>query len=129
MTTEVKMLLLTAAVLFLLVLIRAGRNLAVMGLGWGAGNREQAPSASRFADRAGRAVDNHKEGLLFLLPIVVATAGTGISNGWTETGAQIYFLARLVHAGCYLAGIGLYLRSTAWGVGLAGLAVMLVGLA
>ena len=127
MTVELSMLLYTTLLFFVLVVVRAGYCAGMMGLPWAFGNREEPARSGAFVDRITRAVENHKEGLLLFIPLVVIVAATDGTTSETALGAQIYFWARLAHAVTYAAGIA-YVRSGAYVVGVVGLAMMLIGL-
>ena len=70
-------------------------------------------------------VDNHREGLTLFAPLVIVAALIHVSNSWTVLGAELFFYARVVHAGLYLAGVPL-IRPLAWAVGLIGTLMVLL---
>ena len=127
MPVELAMLLLSTLLLFALVLGQAGRNLSAMGTAWGMSNREEAAPIDARSARTIRAIANHKEGLLFFIPLVLAIVVMDQHNALTEAGSVVFFGARLVHAIAYVAGLG-PLRSLAWTAGIGGLLAMVLGL-
>jgi uncharacterized MAPEG superfamily protein len=92
-----------------------------------AGNREGLPEIRGWAGRAARAHRNMLENLVLFAALVLIAAATGKTNGTTLLGAQIFFWARVVYAGVYIAGIP-WLRTGVWIVSLVGLAMILVQL-
>ncbi|GFE65718.1 MAPEG family protein [Litoreibacter roseus] len=129
MTPELTMML--TALLLLAVLTNVVQMAALVashGVGGMLRSRDNVPVPKPgFAGRTDRAIENLKENLLFFLPLCLMTAILGISNGWTVGGAQIFVAARAAHAVLYLIGVP-GLRSVAFGVGTAGLVLMVIGL-
>ncbi|MFQ6552680.1 MAPEG family protein [Aestuariibius insulae] len=129
MTAELTMML---AALFLLAVLTNVVQMSALVAGHGVGgmlrSRADIPVPKPgFAGRTDRAIDNLKENLFFFLPLCLLTAILGISNGWTAGGAQLFVAARVAHAVLYLIGVP-GLRSAAFGVGTAGLVLMVIGL-
>jgi uncharacterized MAPEG superfamily protein len=77
--------------------------------------------------RLHRAISNLKEGLQIFTPLVLLTAILGISNSYTVLGAQIYLVARVLHAPLYVSGI-VGLRTLAFSIGVLGLSLLTWGL-
>ena len=127
MPVELAMLLLTTLILFALVFAQAGRNLFAMGPAWGMSNRDKTPPVDDRSARTTRAIANHKEGLLFFIPLVLAVMTMDVHNALTQAGSVVYCLSRLVHAIAYVAGLG-PVRSLAWTAGIGGLLAMVLGL-
>ncbi len=67
------------------------------------------------------------EALPVFLPLALLAEITGATTGWTLTGAMVFFFARLAYVPAYGSGVAL-LRSASWGVGHAGLVMMVIGL-
>jgi len=131
MTVELTMLVYCVALLFCLVVIQAVAGILAQGLAPLAGARDDLPPPKPFQARMKRIVDNHREGLTIFAPLVLVAALAQVSNQWTVLGAQLFFYARVVHAGLYLAGVP-WVRPLAWGVGVAGTVMVfaaLVGMA
>jgi uncharacterized MAPEG superfamily protein len=119
MTIELTMLVYSVALLVVLIAIQAGAGVLAQGLETMAGSRDHVGEPKPFQARAGRVVDNHREGLLIFAPLVVVAAIAGVSTGLTALGAQLFFYSRIVHAGLYLAGVP-WIRPAAWATGMAG---------
>jgi len=85
-----------------------------------AGNRENMPAITGWADRAARAHRNMLENLVLFAALVLVAQVAGKANANTALGAQLFFWARLVYAVVYVIGIP-WLRTGVWGVSLAGL--------
>lgn len=127
MTTELSMLLYTTLLFFLLLAVTAAFGTTKMGIPWAFGNRQEPADAGATGARLKRAVENHKEGLVLFLPVVLIISVADLSSSQTVLGAQIYFYCRLAHAVTYALGIA-YVRSIAWIAGIVGLAMMVIGL-
>jgi uncharacterized MAPEG superfamily protein len=117
MTTDLWMLVYTA---LLCVLIP---NVAIFGLSrepgglpWGFGNRDTPFPVPTWVERARRAHANMVENLAPFACLVLVAHVAGKANATTALGAQIFFIARVAHAGIYIAGIP-YLRTAAFTVG------------
>lgn len=119
MSVELTMLAYSVGLLFVLIVIQAGAGIRKQGLMPLANSRDDLPPKGVFQARAGRVVDNHREGLTLFAPLVLIAAVAGISTPMTVMGAQLFFGARVVHALLYLLGVPL-VRPLAWGAGIAG---------
>jgi uncharacterized MAPEG superfamily protein len=126
-TIELTMLAYSVALLFVLVMVQAVAGILAQGLLVMAGPRDELPPPTRFQARAGRVVDNHREGLTMFAPLVLAAALLDVNTAWTVLGAQLFFYGRVVHAVLYLAAVPL-VRPVAWFVGIVGTALMFVEL-
>jgi uncharacterized MAPEG superfamily protein len=125
MGVELTMLVYSTALLLALVLIQATAGVLAQGLTPMAGSRDNLPPPKPFQARTKRVVDNHREGLTLFAPLVIVAALIHVSNSWTVLGAELFFYARVVHAGLYLAGVPL-IRPLAWAVGLIGTLMVLL---
>jgi uncharacterized MAPEG superfamily protein len=123
MAIELKMLVDSAALLFVLIFIQAQAGISAQGLGKMAGSRDDLPSPSGFAGRAQRTVTNHIENLVLFGAFVLAAVVSGRTNHWTALGSQLFFFGRLAHAPLYLSGVA-WLRSVAFMVSVAGMALV-----
>ena len=92
-----------------------------------AGNRESTPSFTGLAGRAQRAHRNMLENLPLFAVLVLVAAVSGHANAATAMGAMIYFWARLIYAGVYLAGIP-FARTAVWAVSMVGLVIIFLQL-
>jgi len=119
MTVELTMLAWSVGLLFVLILVQVLAGIRAQGLMPLANSRDNLPPPKVFQARAGRCVDNHKEGLVLFAPLVLIAAVAHVSNSWTVLGAQLFFYARVAHALIYLTGIPV-IRPLAWGAGIAG---------
>jgi len=72
-----------------------------------------------WAERARLAHYNAVENLVVFAPLVLVAHLTGIDNGMTLLGCQLYFWARLAHYLIYTAGIPV-LRTLSFAVAVAG---------
>lgn len=125
MSIELKMLVWSVALTIVQMLIAAlGAQLQV-GLPPLAGNRENMPDMMGWAGRASRAHGNMLENIALFAAVVLVAQVAGKTNATTALGAQIFFWARLVYAGVYLAGIP-WVRTAVWGVSMVGLVMILV---
>jgi uncharacterized MAPEG superfamily protein len=124
-----ELMLLVWAVLLAVVQAVAAVQGAVMqvGLPMLAGNREGLPEIRGWAGRAARAHRNMIENLVLFAALVLVAVVADKTNGTTLLGAQIFFWARVVYAGVYIAGIP-WLRTAVWGVSVVGLAMIFVQL-
>lgn len=123
MSIELRMLVYSAALLFILILVQAQAGVAAEGLARMAGPRDDVPSPTGFAGRAKRTVNNHIEGLVVFAPLLIAAVIAHRVNHWTAMGAQFYFFGRLAHAALYLLGVP-WLRSIAYMVTVAGMVLV-----
>ena len=119
MSIELSMLAYAVGLLFILIVIQAVAGIRAQGLTALANSRDNLPAPGVFQARAKRVVDNHREGLILFAPLVLIAALSHISNPATVLGAQLFFFARVAHAGLYLAGVPM-IRPLAWAVGIAG---------
>lgn len=98
------------------------------GVGWNVGNRDGEPApVSVHAARAQRAAANFLETFPFFAAAVCAVLATSRLGWLAETGALIYFWARVAYLPIYIIGIP-GLRSAAWATGLAGLLMVVLAL-
>ena len=126
MSVELTMLVYATALLIVLVVIQATAGVLAQGLTAMAGPRDDLPPPKPFQARTKRLVDNHREGLTIFAPIVLVVAVQHLSTNVTVLGAELFFWARVAHAALYLAGVPL-VRPLAWGIGLAGTIMVLLG--
>lgn len=127
MTVELTMLALSVALLFVLVMIQATAGVQAQGLWPMANNRDALGPMSVWQARTKRVVDNHREGLIMMAPLLLIAAHLGLSNTLTVWGAQLFFYSRVAHAVVYLAGWP-YIRPTFWGIGIVGTVMVFLAL-
>ena len=99
------------------------REWTLEGMKVGLSNRDKLPEATPLGGRAVRAATNTLENFVLFVALALTAHAAGLDNE-AMLGAQIFFWARVVYLPVYWAGIT-YLRSLIWGVGIAGLAMML----
>ncbi|HKK23175.1 MAG TPA: alpha/beta hydrolase-fold protein [Pseudohaliea sp.] len=121
----VYMTILTFVAIMLGAFLR-NREWTAAGLQAALGNRDQLPEPTALGGRAQRAAANSIEALLLFTPIALVASAAGMTSQ-VLLGAQVFFWARVAYLPIYLAGIT-YIRSLVWGVGVFGLAMMVVAL-
>ena len=110
---------------FAQLLLAAALGTAQRGTRWNVGPRDGEPAPlTGAAGRAERAFRNFLETFPFFAAAVLATVAAGRTGGATALGVQLYLFARVVYVPLYLVGIP-YLRSMAWAVAVAGIALVL----
>ncbi|WP_341895914.1 MAPEG family protein [Ferrovibrio terrae] len=127
MTTDMIMLIASAALCILLALPYTMGFIATRGLLTVAGNREDFPAGTGWIGRSHRAHLNMVENLVPFAALVLAAAATGKADAWTALGAQVFFYSRVSHAVVYIAGVP-WLRTLAYFGGVIGMALVLYGI-
>lgn len=89
------------------------------GAVWGFGNRDYEFAVPAWIERTRRAHTNMVENLAPFACLVLVAHVTGKADATTALGSQVFFIARVAHAGIYIAGIP-YLRTLAFGAGVIG---------
>jgi uncharacterized MAPEG superfamily protein len=121
---DLKMLVWSVALTLVQAIVAVlGAQLQV-GLPRLAGNRENMPEIDGWGGRASRAHLNMIENLVLFAALVFVAHAAGRANTTTALGAQIFFWARVVHWGVYLAGIP-WARTGVWAVSVVGLLMIL----
>jgi uncharacterized MAPEG superfamily protein len=120
-----KLLALAAALTWVMIItaamLRTNGSLALL-----LGNRDNLAPPSPLAERADRAAKNMIENLIVFTAAYLGAKAAGASAMTVERGAEIFVAARLLYFGLYLAGVKV-VRTVAWGVGVAGIAVLVAG--
>tara|TARA_B100000686_G_scaffold332518_1_gene397359 strand:+ start:999 stop:1349 length:351 start_codon:yes stop_codon:yes gene_type:complete len=114
----------------LFFLIYATQGFAIFqltGLAGAVGGRDDMPVATGWKGRINRTVDNHSDNLIVFATLVMVAHVSQQANEITATGALVFFVARLVHAACYIAGVP-WVRTLAWISCVVGMAMILVQL-
>lgn len=127
MNTELTMLVYSVILTFLIISVPALGGILQNGLATQAGARDGLPEPSVFAKRARRLQDNMIENMVLFVPLVLAAQAAGVSTAQTALGAEIFVIARVLHALIYLAGIP-WLRPVAWAGGVVGMGMILLAL-
>lgn len=123
MKPELTWLLWSVVLAFVQVLVAVQGAMMQVGLPALAGNREGMPEITGWAGRAARAQRNMVENLLLFAVLVLIAVAADRTNAATLLGAQLFFWARLVYAGVYIAGIP-WLRTGVWTVSVIGMIVI-----
>ncbi len=123
MTTDLWLLTWSAVLCFAQVSIAASGGTLKMGLPAAAGNREDVAELTGWEARSGRAHRNMLENLLLFAVLILVAHVTGKANEMTALGAQIFFWARVVYAGLYLAGVP-WARTVVWVVSVVGMVIV-----
>ncbi|TAK47359.1 MAG: hypothetical protein EPO27_07040 [Betaproteobacteria bacterium] len=123
MKPELTWLLWSVVLAFVQVLVAVQGAMMQVGLPALAGNREGIPEITGWAGRAARAQRNMVENLLLFAVLVLIAVAADRTNAATLLGAQLFFWARLVYAGVYIAGIP-WLRTGVWTVSVIGMIVI-----
>jgi uncharacterized MAPEG superfamily protein len=87
-------------------------------------NREGLPEFRGWPGRAQRAHRNMLENLVLFAVLVIVAVLANKTNATTLLGAQLFFWARVVYAGVYVAGIP-WVRTAVWTVSVIGLILIL----
>ncbi len=119
MSIELISLALAAGLLLLLTLMQGTRNVLVLGLPTAAGNQHNIEPWQGWHDRLNRAVRNQIEAIAIYAPVVLTVYTLDLANTTSALGAQLFVLARAVHAVVYIIGIP-YARTAAWFAGILG---------
>ncbi len=123
MLTEIQVLLGLAAVTLVLIVLQGAQTPILHGFSYGLGARDEEKARSVFQGRMMRTIDNHMQGMLMFVPLVVAIVSLDASTELSRMGATLYLAMRVLFSGLYLAGVPV-LRSFAWGLAVTGLVMM-----
>jgi uncharacterized MAPEG superfamily protein len=124
MTPDLKMLTWSAVLTFVVTLPYVLGLMMKVGLPALAGNRENFPAVEGWIGRSMRLHKNMIEAMIVFTALVVVAHLAQKANATTALGATIFFWARVVHAGLYIAGIP-WLRTGAWAVSVVGMLMIL----
>lgn len=127
MSLELKLLVWSAALAFMQCVIAVTGAFLQVGLPTLAGNRESMPALTGWAGRAERAHRNMLQSLVLFAILVLVAQVAGKLDSTTALGAQLFFWARLVYAGVYLAGLP-WIRTGVWAVSVLGLLLIFLRL-
>ena len=123
MTTELTMLFYSVILTFVVISIPAVLSILQNGLATQAGPRDDLPEPTAFIKRARRLQDNMIENMVLFVPLVLAVQVAGVNDAATAVGAQLFFVARVIHALIYWAGVP-WVRPLAWAASLVGLVMI-----
>jgi uncharacterized MAPEG superfamily protein len=125
MTFEMK-LLLWSVVIGLLQCLATGMAVSGQrGLEFSGSARDDQKPIGGVGGRVIRAFSNFKETYVFFVALVLVGQ---ILNGLTLLGANLYFWGRVIYWPLYVAGVPM-VRSVAWVVAIAGIVLLLIGVA
>lgn len=130
MTSLLQLVVLMTALTFISIMLGAvlrNREWTPAGMQAGLSNRDDLPEATPMGARAERAAANTKEGFLLFLALALVAHAAGLDEQ-VLFGATLFFWARVVYLPLYIFGITV-VRSVVWGVGVAGLVLMLLAMA
>ncbi|WP_029352832.1 MAPEG family protein [Bosea sp. 117] len=128
MTTELSLLAWALMLAIVQILLPAMFRNRETGIAYNTGPRDEpGPPEGRLTGRLRRAQANLMETLPLFAAAVLAAHLAGRLGALTLLGCWLYLAARIVYVPLYAAGIA-YLRSLAWLVSMAGLALILVAL-
>ena len=130
MTSLLQLVVLMTALTFISIMLGAvlrNREWTPAGMQAGLSNRDDLPEATPMGARAERAAANTKEGFLLFLALALVAHAAGLDEQ-VLFGATLFFWARAVYLPLYIFGITV-VRSVVWGVGVAGLVLMLLAMA
>jgi len=129
MTTLLQILVWATVLTWVAIMAAAvlrNREWTLEGMLVGLSNRDKLPEATPLGGRAVRAANNTLENFVLFAALALTAHAVGVDEEAT-LGAQVFFWARLVYLPVYWAGIT-YVRSLIWGVGTAGLAMILMAI-
>ncbi len=127
MPTDLLMLVLTGLLSLVIAVLTIGIHFRRYGGKMIRGNRDNYPPLDGLAMRIIRAHNNLNEALLPFAIIVITAFLLHVSNQWTAYAAVLFFIARVAHAGLYIAGVTPW-RSIAYYCGLIATIVLAVQL-
>ena len=127
LTPELTLLGWSVVLFFVHMVVQASTGTRDTGLAYNAGARDEPKPVGVLASRAQRAFNNFKETYPVFIALALALAVTGRGGGLADTGAWLWFGARIFYLPLYLLGVP-WLRTLSWGVALIGLILMLTRL-
>jgi uncharacterized MAPEG superfamily protein len=127
LTPELTLLGWSVVLFFAYMAVQASTALRDTGAAYNAGPRDEAKPLGVLAGRARRSFENFRETYPLFIALTLGLAVTGRGGGIADTGAWLWFGARIVYIPLYLAGVP-WLRSLAFGVSAIGLVMMLTRL-
>ena len=128
MSMELTLLGWSAVLLTVHIVVQAALTVPIKGLSWAAGPRDGGPATpGRYAGRAQRALENFKETYPAFIALALGLVVAGKAGGMGATGAEIWFVSRVLYLPIYLLGVP-WLRTLVYGAAGAGLVLMLVQL-
>ena len=126
MPTDLRLLVYSTILTWVMLMVASlWRNRATTpaGMKVAFGNRDAVPEPSPAAGRADRAAKNMIENLILFSALLLAAHGANADQERLDLGARVFFYARVVYWGVYVAGVA-YVRTLVWGVAVAGMAII-----
>lgn len=128
MTTELTMLAWAVVLGLVHLVVVAQLFTAKNGARYGMSSRDEpARPLTGVPARLERAWKNFMETFPFAAAAILVAAAADRQNGYTASGAQLYFWGRLAYVPLYAAGIP-GIRSVVWLVSVLGIVLVLLGL-
>jgi uncharacterized MAPEG superfamily protein len=128
MTFEMKLLLWSVALGLLQCLATGIAVTGQRGLQFGGSARDDQQPIEGVGGRVIRAFSNFKETYVFFVALVLVGQVLNRHSALTVLGANLYVWARVVYWPLYVAGVPM-VRSIAWVVAIAGIVLLLIGVA
>lgn len=123
-STEIMILGWSVILLLVQIIAQASLTSKDNGPSYAAGNHETAPALSPLAVRVKNALGNLLETYPAFVGLALALAVTGKTGSYGAIGAVVWIVARAAYLAIYTAGIP-GIRTVAWLISIAGLAMML----
>ena len=128
MSIELRMLICSVVLGFVQIVAASHAASLQRGYRWAASPRDdEVAPLTGVAGRLDRALHNFSETFPLFAALIFATYAVGRHTILTESGAILYFVARLIYLPLYAFGVPL-IRSLVWNVAALGMALMLVAL-
>jgi uncharacterized MAPEG superfamily protein len=125
---EVRVLIWSVTLGFVQIVAASHAASRQRGYRWAASARDGAVAPlTGVAGRLDRALRNFSETFPLFAALVLAAQAVGRHSGLTESGAILYFTARLAYLPLYAFGVPL-IRSLVWNIAALGMALLLVAL-
>jgi uncharacterized MAPEG superfamily protein len=128
MTFEMKLLLWSTVIGLLQCLATGMAVTSQRGLKFGGSARDDQKPIGGVGGRVIRAFSNFKETFVFFVALVLVGQVLNRHSGLTLLGANLYFWGRVIYWPLYVAGVPM-VRSVAWVVAIAGIVLLLIGVA
>jgi uncharacterized MAPEG superfamily protein len=128
MTFEMKLLLWSVVFGLLQCLATGTAVTAQRGMKFGGSARDDQKPIEGIGGRVIRAFSNFKETYVFFVALVLVGQVLDRHSSLTLLGANLYFWARLAYWPLYVAGVPM-VRSLVWVVAIAGIVLLLIGVA
>ena len=128
MSIELRILLWSVVLGFLHIVAASHAASLQRGYRWTASARDgEVAPLTGVAGRLDRALRNYCDTFPFFAALVLVAHTAGRHSGLTESGAMLYFVARLAYLPLYALGVPL-IRSLVWNVAALGMALIFVAL-